>query len=271
MRSLTDGRSVYPLSVLRAASAGAAALVGSTSPSSIHAAVLVGDARPVGADVVDNSLGGAHAGTHGSTAAIPRGPRLIDSGIHDTNAGRTTAAVAQGSGLVDAGVDCTTTRRSHARCRHSSRRCRARNAPYRNARGRAVDGLGGSCGGGRSWFRHTAHGHARRGAISHLGGSGHRRRRRAHHAACGYPGRSAVDDGGVGGSRSTSCGNGEQQRGCLQHFCTPFMVGCDAVQPAGTVSTGETCPLPLSVNVNRNIRNENTPFDGRSRSSIQNQ
>jgi hypothetical protein len=190
-------------------------LVGSTSPSPIHAAVLVGDARPVGADVVDTSLGGAHAGTHGSTAAISRGPRLIDSGIHDTNAGRTTAAVSQGSGLVDAGVDCTTTRRSHARRRHSSRRCRARNAPYRNARGRAVDGLGGS--------------------------------------------------------RSKSCGNGEQQRGCLQHFCAPFMVGCDAVQPAGTVSTGETCPLPLSVNVNRNIRNENTPFDGRSRSSIQNQ
>jgi hypothetical protein len=38
--------------------------------------------------------------------------------------------------------------------------------------------------------------------------------------------------------------------------------------PAGTVITGVTCPPLGSVRVNRNIRNENTPFEYRSRSSI---
>ena len=41
--------------------------------------------------------------------------------------------------------------------------------------------------------------------------------------------------------------------------------------PAGTVITGDTCPPPDSVSVNRNIGNENIPFEPRSRSSIQNQ
>jgi len=244
VRSATDWRSAYPLPVLRAVPTGAAALVRSTSPSSIHATVLVGDARPVGADVVDANLGGAHAGTHHCTAAISRGTGLIDSWVHNADAGR-----------------------ANARRHRGRRRCRACNAPDRNARRCAVDGPGGSCGRGR--LCHATYGHTRRSAIRYLGGGGGGRR--AYHTAGGDAGRSTVDDGGVGGSRNISGGKSQQQRRCLQHFCIPFMIGHGAGQPAGTVKTGETCPLPLSVRVNRNIRKENTPFDGRSRSSIQNQ
>jgi hypothetical protein len=267
MWSVTDRGSAYAFSVRRAASTFVAALVRSTSPSSIHAAVLVGDARPVRADVVDASLGGTHAGTYSSTAAISRGPGLIDSGIHHTDAGRTTTAVSQGPWLVDAGIDHTATRRPHARRHRGSRRCRACNAPCRNTRGRAVDGLGGSR---RSGLRHAAYGHPRRGAIRYLGG-GRSRCRRTHYTARGDARCSAVNHRGVGGSRRTSCGNGQQQRRCLQHFRTPIKIGNDAGRPAGAVNTGETCPLPLSVGVIRNVRNENTPFGGRSRSSIRNQ
>ena len=103
-------------------------MVRSTSPSSIHAAVLVGDARPVRADVVDASLGGTHAGTYSSTAAISRGPGLIDSWVHNADVGRTATAVSQGARLVDAGVDRTATVESRCAGWSVDRKIRALNA-----------------------------------------------------------------------------------------------------------------------------------------------
>ena len=140
---------------------------------------------------------------HSSTAAISRGSGLIDSWVHNADAGRTATAVSQGARLVDAGVDRTATRRPHARRHRGGPRCRARNAAYGNSGGAAVDSLGGRRGRGRS------------------------RCRSAYHAACGDARCSAVNHGGVGGSNKITCGNSQQQRRCLQHFCTPFMIGHD--------------------------------------------